>query len=176
MRKICLLVVVCAASLLFVPAAAAQELPKPGPEHALLKRAEGTWDATVKMGNTQSKGTMTYKMELGGLWLVSDFTAEFQGTKFQGKGLDTYDPARKKYINIWADAMSTAPMIMEGAYDKDGKVLTMTGEGPSMDGKMTKHRSVLEIKDADTMQFSLFTPGKDGKDRLILSITYERKK
>src|SRR6516162_7980786 len=98
MRKLCLSVLVCAASLLVVPAAVAKEPPKPGPEHAQLKRAEGTWEATVKFEGGESKGTMTYKMELGGLWLVGDFKGDFQGQKFTGKGLDTYDPVKKKYI------------------------------------------------------------------------------
>jgi hypothetical protein len=176
MRWLRLLIVVCAVSLLVVPAAVAQEFPKPGPEHAQLKRAEGTWDATVKMDKTESKGTMTYKMDLGGLWLIGDFKGEFGGQKFTGKGLDTYDPAKKKYINVWVDSMSTAPMIMEGTYDKDNKVLTTTGEGPGMDGKMTKYKGVLEIKDDDTMVYTMSSPGKDGKDQTMMSITYKRKK
>ena len=28
--------------------AAAQEAPKPGPEHKMLKKREGTWDTTMK--------------------------------------------------------------------------------------------------------------------------------
>jgi hypothetical protein len=67
-------------------------------------------------------------------------------------------------------------MVMEGTYDKDNKVLTSTGEGPGMDGKMTKYKTVLEIKDNDTMLFSMSTPGKDGKDQTVMSITYKRKK
>jgi hypothetical protein len=176
MRLLRLLVVVCAASVLVAPAAVAQEPPKPGPEHALLKRTEGTWDATAKIGDQESKGTMTYKMGLGGLWLVGEFKGEFMGAKFEGKGLDTYDPAKKKYINVWVDSMSTAPMIMEGTYDKDNKVLTTTGEGPGMDGKMTKYKGVLEHKDNDTMVYTMSNPGKDGKDQNMMTITYKRKK
>src|SRR5258708_34819582 len=129
MRKMRLSVVVCAASLLVVPAAVDKEYPEPGPEHGQLKRAEGTWDATVKMDKTESKGTMTYKMELGGLWLVGDFKGEFMGQKFTGKGLDSYDTAKKKYVSVWFDSMSTAPMTMEGTLDKDRKDLTLPGEG-----------------------------------------------
>src|SRR5260370_28344655 len=106
MRMLRRLVVACAAGVLVAPAAVAQEAPKPGPEHALLKRAEGTWDATLKFGDQESKGTMTYKMGLGGLWLVSDFKGEVMGAKFEGKGMDTYDPAQKKYVNVWFDSMS----------------------------------------------------------------------
>jgi hypothetical protein len=35
---------------------------------------------------------LTYKMELGGLWLVNHFKGEFGGAPFEGKELDAYDP------------------------------------------------------------------------------------
>ena len=79
------------ALLNLVLSARAQEPPKPGKEHDHLKRLVGTWDAETESG----KGTMTYKMGLGGLWLIGDFEGEFGGMKFQGKFLDTYDPATR---------------------------------------------------------------------------------
>ena len=157
------------ALLIVLASARAQELPKPGIEH--LKRLVGTWDAETESG----KGTMTYKMGLDGLWLIGDFDGEFGGTKFEGKYLDTYDPATKKYRSIWVDSFSTAPRIMEGNLDKDNKVMTMTGEGPMHEGK-AKFKSITEIKDADTVNFSLFMVDKDGKEQPTVKITYKRKK
>jgi hypothetical protein len=119
------------ALLNLVPSARAQEPPKPGKQHDHLKRLVGTWDAETESG----KGTMTYAMGLGGLWLIGDFEGEFGGMKFQGKGLDTHDPAKKKYRSIWVGSFSTAPRIMEGNLDKDNKVMTTTGEGPWQQGK-----------------------------------------
>ena len=81
-----------------------------------LKRLVGTWDAQTDYG----KGTMTYQMGLGGLWLIGDFEGEFGGMKFEGKGLDTYDAATKKYRSVWVDSFSTSPRTMEGDLDKDG--------------------------------------------------------
>jgi Protein of unknown function (DUF1579) len=174
MRKIGLAMVVSALSVWLVPMALAQPA-KPGPEHEHLKQVEGTWEATVKFGEQESKGTMTYEMDLGGLWLTSKFEGEFGGQKFQGRGFDTYDAGKKKYVGVWIDSMSTKPMIMEGTYDKEAKTLTMTGEGPGMDGKPTKHKSVLEIKDKDTMVFTMSMPDKEGKDQVMLTINYKRK-
>ena len=37
------------------------------------------------------KGAMTYKMELGGLWLVGSMESDLGGQKFYGKSLDTYE-------------------------------------------------------------------------------------
>src|SRR5262249_34972479 len=124
----------------------------------------------------ESKGTMIYKMDLGGLWMVSDFKGEFGGQKFQGKGFDGYDPMKKKYVSVWVDSMSIAPMLGEGTFDKEGKVLTQFMEGPGMDGKMTKFKSVTEIQDPDTMVFTMSGPGPQGKDQTMLTITYKRRK
>jgi hypothetical protein len=113
-------------------------------------------------------------LELGGLWLVGNLESSFGDVKFQGKGLDTYDATKKKYVSIWIDSMSTSPMIMEGTYDKDKKTMTLTGDGPSPDGKGTaKWKSVSVMKDADTIEFSMFVG--DGKEPMF-SITYKRKK
>jgi hypothetical protein len=155
-----------------VSPASTQEPAKPGMEHDLLGRLAGTWEAETEFG----KGTMTYKMDLGGLWLVGDFEGEFGGAKFQGKSLDTYDPATKKYRSIWADAFSTAPRIMEGSLDKDHKVMTMTGEGPWQSGTNAKYKSITEIKDADTVNYTLFVVDKDGKEQPRVKIASKRKK
>jgi hypothetical protein len=151
----------------------AQEPPKPGPEHEMLKKLEGKWDTTLKFGGKESKGTVTYKMELGGLWLVGAHEAALFGQKFSGRSLDSYDPAKKKYISVWVDSMATAPLIMEGTYDKDKKELTMTGEGPGMDGKPTKYRSITKMPDADTMEMTMYVG--DTKEAGF-SVTYKRKK
>ena len=166
---------VAVAATLVAPAARAQEFapPKPGPEHELLKKMEGTWDTTMKMAGMETKGTATYKMELGGLWLVSNFEGELFGHKFHGKGMDTYDPAKKKYVAVWIDSVSLSPMTMEGTYDKDTKTLTMVGEGPGPDGKPVKHKAVSVMKDDDTTDFAMYMG--DGKDPMF-TILYKRKK
>ena len=73
----------------------AQGQVAPGPEHAVLKRMEGTWTARVKMGDQVSDATASYKMECGGLWLISDFQGQMGGEKFQGRGMDGYDPGKQ---------------------------------------------------------------------------------
>ncbi len=177
MKTVRVVVVICAVFAFFMPAVSAQPpAPKPGPEHERLKQLEGTWEATVRSEGGESKGTMTYKMDLGGLWLVSDFKGEFAGQNFQGKGFDGYDPIKKKYVGVWVDSMTATPLLGEGTFDKEGKVLTHFGEAPGMDGKMSKYKSIIEIKDHDTMMFTMSSPDKEGKDQPMLTIMYKRKK
>lgn len=166
----------CAAALaaaLIAPAARAQEPPKPGPEHEVLKKMVGDWDLTMKFGGMESKGKVTYKMGLGGLWLVSDLESDLFGSKFYGHGMDTYDAASKKYVSVWIDSMGTRPMTLEGTYDKDKKELTLSGDGPGMDGKPTKYKSVSSMPDNDTINFTMYMG--DGKDPAF-TIVYKRKK
>src|ERR1041385_3654754 len=148
----------------------------PGPEHETLKKLEGTWSAKVKMGESESMGTMTYKMECGGLWLTSDFRSEFDGQKFQGRGVDGYDPEKKKYVSVWVDSMSTRPMFLEGTHDKDKKTTTMTGEAPGPDGKLAKHKMVTHMADDDHMTFTMYVIDSDGKENKVMTIEYARRK
>jgi Protein of unknown function (DUF1579) len=162
--------VAVAAGLILAPGARAQEPPKPGPEHEVLKKLEGTWDATMKIMGMESKGTMVWKMDVGGLWLTSNFEGDFGGMKFHGRGFDSYDSMKKKYVAVWVDSMSTSPMTMEGTYDKDTKTLTMAGEGPGPDGKPMKFKMVSEMKDDDNVH-SKMTMGAES-----FEIVYKRKK
>lgn len=149
----------------------AQEPARPGPEHEILKKMTGNWDMTMKLGGMESKGTATYTMELGGLWLVGNVERDLG--KFSGRGFDTFDAAKKKYMAVWVDSMSTRATTMEGTYDAATRTMTMTGEGPGMDGKPTRYRSVSAWKDDNTVVYSMYVG--DDKDPAI-TITYRRKK
>jgi hypothetical protein len=151
----------------------AQELAKPGPEHELLKTQEGTWETTLKAGGTESKGTATYRMDLGGMWLVGDFEGDAGGMKFYGRSMGTYDARKKKFVNLWFDSMSATPMTTEGTYDQEKKTFFMAGEAPSPDGKLMPYRSEFRIQDRDTMHFSMF---EGGAKEPTFTITFKRKK
>jgi hypothetical protein len=168
------LLLVAWVALVLAPVGRAQEPAKPGPEHEIFKELVGTWEATVKFMGGESKGTMVYKMGPGDLWLNSKFEGDFGGQKFEGRGIDGYDPNKKKYVSVWVDSMSSSLMVSEGTYDKDTKTMTMEGEGPGMDGKPTKIKSVIQVKDKDTMVLTMYTV-KDGKDQEMMTISYKRK-
>ena len=152
----------------------AQEI-KPGPEHALLKEWEGTWDAVIKAGDSESKGAQTASVGLNGLWLLEQFKGEVGGMVFEGRGATSYDPAKKKYVNIWIDSMSTSPMISEGTYDKGTKTLSLAGSMPMPDGTMMKMTIVTVTRDPNTRHFTLKGTGPDGKDMEMVQITYTRR-
>jgi hypothetical protein len=127
-------------------------------------------------GPQKSTGVSERRMGPGGFWLLDDFKADMGGMAFVGHGAFGYDPAKKKYVQSWVDSTSPMLMTMEGTYDKDGKVLTMSGMGPGMeDGKPVMMRMVSTMVDANTETFEMYMPGPDGKEMRILKITYTRR-
>src|SRR4051794_29144188 len=142
-----------------VGSAAAQEapeFPKPGPEHKALAKMAGTWDTVMKAQGQEHKGTAKIATELGGLWVTSMLESDMGKEKYYGRGMDTYDAKKKKFVSYWFDSMSTTPMLMEGTYDEKTKKTTMTGDGVGMDGKPAKWRSVSELKDEDNYFFAMY--------------------
>jgi hypothetical protein len=174
MRRVCTLT----AALLLLAAmtpVTAQQPVKPGPEHEMLKQHEGTWEATIKSSAGDSKGTLTCKAGLGGLWVLEHFQGDFGGMAFEGRGAITYDPAKKKYVSIWIDSMSTSPAVSEGTYDKATKTMTMVGDMPMPDGKSMKMTMIAVTKDADTKHVTMRCAGPDGKDFEMMQINYKRR-
>lgn len=164
---------IIALAILSAPLAAQPPFAKPGPEHEILELHEGTWDTTLNAGGQSFKGTTTAKMEVGGMWLVGSMESDFIAGKYYGKSLDSYDPQKKKYTSVWADSMSGSPMFMEGDYDAATKTLTMTGDGPTMDGKIAKWKSVTTNPDKDTFEMKMYVG--DAKEPMF-TVTYKRKK
>jgi hypothetical protein len=163
------------------PAPAMPAMPKPGPEHAVLKDQAGAWDATVEsfMAPGQppvlTKGMETNTM-IGGFWLVSDFKTQMMGQPFTGHGTLGYDPAKKKYVSTWVDSMT--PSLSHGESDYDAATRTFTGwmDGLDYAGQPTKIKTVTAWKDPATRVYTMTLKGPDGKDATALRITYTRSK
>ena len=160
--------------LFAVPSTAQPPAIKPGPEHAFLKEGEGVWDATAKSMDKESKGTLSCKGALNGLWVLEHYQGEAAGVAFEGRGATSYDPAKKKFVNVWIDSMVTSPMVSEGTYDKEKKILTLLGNMPMPDGKSMKTTITIAYKDANTKVLSL-KGNMDGKEFEMVEITYKRR-
>lgn len=166
-----------------VAAAQMPPMPKPGPEHQVLAMDAGTWDAVVETMQAPGGPTMTSKgseigtVGCGGLCLVTDFNAELMpGMPFSGRGMTTYDPAKKKYVGSWTDSMSAGLLLSEGIYDPAAKTVTSWMEGPDMTGAVVKSKSVTQHTDADHRVMTMYMTGPDGKDMQTMKISYTRRK
>lgn len=156
-------------------------VPKPGAEHKLLTADAGTWDAVIEFAGepgkppTKSKGVEVNTIGCGGMCLVTSFKGDVGGMAFEGAGVTTYDPKKKKYVGNWVDSMSAGMAIGESTYDAAKKTWSGTMEGPDMSGNIIKARSTT-VNTAGTRVFTLFGPGPDGKESQMMKITYTRRK
>ena len=108
-RALCLSGMAAVAAAVLVGSAAAQEkkkesapapgqempAPRPGPEHELLKKDVGVWDATVESTMqpggkpSVSKAVETNTLLGDGLWLIEDFKGEIQITSARANAPST---------------------------------------------------------------------------------------
>ena len=159
-----------------------QEPPKPGPEHKVLTADAGTWDAVVEFNAEpgkppmKSKGVEVNTIGCGGLCLITNFKGEMAGAPFEGAGITTYDPKKKKYVGNWVDSMAPGMAIAESTYDAAKKTFSGMMEGPDGTGNIMKARSTSVMTAAGTRVFTLYGPGPDGKEGVMMKITYTRRK
>ncbi len=159
-------------------AAALQEgaipMVKPGPEHELLKKRAGTWDAEVDFMGQMTKGTYTSKLALGDMWLVSDYQGSMMGGAFLGHEILGWDSQKKKYVSCWVDSMSTALAFSEGSWDEASKTMTMTGDSVDPTGQTMKTVSVTKMIDPDHTVWQMHMGSADTPP--MMTIKYTRKK
>ncbi|HEV8254327.1 MAG TPA: DUF1579 domain-containing protein [Vicinamibacteria bacterium] len=168
-----------AAAVLICAAVEAQQAPKPGPEHELLRKQIGTWDATVEMmpigaPPSSSKGIERNRM-VGGLWLVTDFESWMAGQPFHGHGTTGYDPGKRKYVSTWVDTFGTSLYRGESSYDPATRTLTGVMEGPDDSGQPMRMSVMTEYKDDDTRVVTMSMPGPDGKEVPSMKATYRKR-
>lgn len=152
----------------------------PGPQHKQLEAMLGKWNATVKMFPAPgappqvSKGVSVNESFLGGRYVQQSFTGEFMGMPFTGMGLTGYDNVRKQYVGMWVDTMSTGMMVTYGTCSPDGKRYEFKGEMPGPDGKMGPVRDVVRVVNDKQHVMEMWTPGPDGKEMMMMEITYDK--
>ncbi len=150
---------------------------EPGEMHRMLGKLVGTWDATVKMmepgePSSQSVGTMTYEMVLGGRYQRGHFKGDMMGMPFEGFATTGYNNTTKMFESTWMDNFSTATMTTKGTMEGDKLMLTGEMTDP-VKGKVQKEREVTTFMGNDKM-LSEFYHEMDGKDVLVMTINYTR--
>lgn len=157
-----------------------EDLAKPGPFHAWLAKFEGEWESSLQMigpdgvAMPAEKGTMSYEMEMGGRYLEMDYEAKFMGKDFEGDGTLAYNNIDKRFESVWHDTMSTGIMMMIGQADKDGKVLTMSGEATEPDGSKSMMKEVMTIVSEKEHRSDFYRVMPDGTEMKTMVINYKR--
>jgi hypothetical protein len=156
---------------------------EPGPEHKLLAKLAGTWDAKAKVWfepgkpPTESTGVMKRKMIMGGRYLQEEYQGKFGPDDFTGMSIAGYDRVRKKFFSSWVDSMSTGVILSEGTYDAAKKTFTYINDDiDPATGKKMKGRDVLKVDNDDQLTFEMYRAEEEGKEAKVLEIIYTRRK
>ncbi len=159
---------------------APQEPMRPGPQHAMLQKLAGTWDAVVITKDAtgaeqKTKGRLVTQKHTD-FHTVDSYEGEFMGMKMLGHGINGYCTVKKQFFTFWTDSMTPSPMTVTGDYDSKKRELVMTGECHGMSGKLEKCRTVTSYQDDDHYAWVFFGSGPDGKVMQFLRIEYTRAK
>jgi len=173
-RRLLLAAAAAACALATGAALKAEECPpfRPTADHAILTALEGDFALAFSDG---SKGTSSCGVGLGGQWLQEEVRAEFCGQGYEGHGSTSYDPASRRYVNVWIDSVSPRPLVSEGTYDAATKTLTLAGDMATPEGKTVKATIVIVQESADVRTFTLRLPGPDGNPVDLFRIAYHRR-
>jgi hypothetical protein len=155
----------------------------PGPQHEMLKKMAGEWNAKVtsQMDPSQpaqvEQSTSTFTMLMDGRYCQEVTSGQMMGQPFSGMGLTGYDNVLGKYVSTWVDNFGTGLMTSVGTPDASGKVITWIGTmSDPVTGKPTKERMVTTIKDDDHHTFEMYgTPPGGKKEMKMMTIEYSRK-
>jgi len=155
----------------------------PGPQHEMLKKMAGEWNAKVtsQMDPSQpaqvENSTSTQTMLMDGRYCQEVVSGQMMGQPFSGMGLTGYDNVLGKYVSTWIDNLGTGIMTSTGTADASGKVITWVGVmSDPMTGKASKERMVTTIVDNDHHTFEMYgTPPGGKKEMKMMTIEYSRK-
>ena len=153
----------------------------PGPQHEALAQEVGTYDVVMKNYENpdgppmESTGTATRTTIYDGRIMVEDYESDFMGAPFTGRGMTGYDNVSGKYWSTWMDSMSTGLMVSEGTCD-DGGVCEFVGSYNDPIAKGPKKvRMVSRWTGPKTQIFEMHTAGRDGKEMMMMEMTYTKK-
>lgn len=164
----------CVTLLALSSLALAQAPAQPAPEHALFKKMAGDWDCTINASGQQLTGRSSFRSEFNGLHLVQDFSGNFGGQEFHGRGTTSYCPVRKKFLANWVDDMTATPTRSEGSLSADGKTFTELGEGSDGQGGLLKVKGVTQLVSDDEMTYTMYSL-QNNQETEMMKIVYKRR-
>lgn len=148
------------------------------PEHAILAKDVGSWNARLKAAKESkfepksAKGTETNSLCCDGLFLVTDLEGSAKKDRYAGHGLVGYDPGAKRYWSAWIDTADPDLEVALGTWDDATQTLTFPlGADP---GGPT--RETLQHRPDGGRTLTFWEHGKTGQEIPGVVIQYQRNK
>lgn len=126
----------------------------------------------------EANGSAEHTWVLGGRFLRMDVRGDMGGQPFQGLGYLGYDNIRGEYAAVWLDSMNTGIMRTSGAFDPGTQQYTESGtfSCPLTGEKDRPFRGEWKVLDNDSLAYTMYSPGPDGKEVKGMEISYKRVK
>ncbi len=102
-----------------------QAYATPGAEQTWLSTQAGTFITKAKFRMDpsapwmESDGLVVRAMDMGGRFLIEDFTGSMMGMPFRGRGTTGWDNGRRVFVTTWYDNMSTGIAQGVGQWNED---------------------------------------------------------
>jgi hypothetical protein len=160
---------------------AANELMKPGPEHAQLAKNIGKWTVAYThwhkdgVAPTTAEGTAVFTKIFDGRFIHEELQGDFQGKPFHGTGTMGYDRAAKKFVNTWYDNMGTGITSTTGTATSHGKEVVMRGMMTCATRGELQVRHVYHHESDDKFTMTMFSE-HEGKESKSMEVTYTRQR
>lgn len=117
---------------------------------APLADFEGSWAGTHRIAGDEAVYPATYEVRAEADALIWEFRSEWGGG-FTGRGVQSWDPDRGEFVEIWTDSMQGPPLTMRGQWDAATATLLMHAEGEDWESGAKipyQHRTVQSGSDA----------------------------
>ena len=156
------------------------ELAKPGEHHAHLDPFVGRWRGRIKMWMAPGAPVMEHESTAEAKWILDGrylewlHTGTFDGTPFEGRGIDGFNNGMDRYESVWVDNFGTLVLFYTGSCEGDGRLrtLTTTFAGPAA-GATVSQRVVYTWTGEDAFTYESFMTQGDDEHRNVL-IEYTR--
>lgn len=159
-----------------------QNYMTPGELHKMIAAANGEWSGAITMWMdaktppTQSTGTVTNEMIMGGRYQLAKTTGIMMGMPFEAMSLLGYDNAKKIFTSTWIDNFGTGTMTLEGTWNAPTRSIEFKGKAVDpMTGKDMDVRELVKFTDNDNQEMQMYER-RNSTEIKTMEIKFSRKK
>ncbi|MCC7363100.1 MAG: DUF1579 domain-containing protein [Dehalococcoidia bacterium] len=131
--------------------------PEPTQEHRWLGQLVGDW--TYESEGIGSEGApmkgagREHVRAVGEHWVLNEMSETVDGQDVLNLQMIGFDRRKGRFVGTFVSSMGTELWVYDGELDASGRKLTLSAEGPGMDGTGTAlYHDIIEIVDANTRE------------------------
>ncbi|MBA3886296.1 MAG: DUF1579 domain-containing protein [Acidobacteria bacterium] len=152
-------------------------------EHDWLHKLVGEWTTEFEAPGTDAqpptvlKGTESVR-SMQHAWVVGHGRGPMpDGSDSESMITLGFDPDRERFVGTWVGTMMNHMWIYDGELDSSGRVLTLSSEGPSMDGQkhILRYQDVIEFVTDDHRTLTGRVQNADGQWHDMMVVNYRRR-